>query len=354
MTGEIWTIFEICPSHLPRRDLALVATGRGLSLLGDEVAVLGSSCGQRPRRGPAWPSRAGRRRRCRLVLAALMAGLLADRVPTRRLVAGISVLQSLVVLAPRRRGRVGVAAARGARGAGAQRGAGANPPGRRSCRPSRRATTFLAPVGAPDVTAAAMLPAPAVGGLLVGGLGITAARSSSTPSVPRLALVALALRVERRPQARHEKGAAWPAYASSGHAAAARDVRAARDHAARHRRGERRRGLPAHPAARRRPRRSTAPSGRCSPSVSWRRDRRTPSPGVRRSALPARRRARVDVDRARRSGCAHARRRRCCDLRGRPRQRLLNVLGQSIVVRRTPEPVLGRVFAALSALVGAG
>jgi MFS family permease len=33
---------------------------------------------------------------------------------------------------------------------------------------------------------------------------------------------------------------------------------------------------------------------------------------------------------------------------------LLNVLVQSIVVRRTPEPVLGRVFAALSALVGAG
>ena len=33
---------------------------------------------------------------------------------------------------------------------------------------------------------------------------------------------------------------------------------------------------------------------------------------------------------------------------------LLNVLVQSIVVRRTPEAVLGRVFAALSALVGAG
>ncbi|MFN8168652.1 MAG: MFS transporter [Candidatus Nanopelagicales bacterium] len=200
-------------TYAQRRDLALVATGRGLSLLGDEVAVLGlvlwaSVRGEGPLAVTALVVAAALPQ----LVAAPLAGLLADRVPTRRLVAGVSVLQALVVLAL-------VAAVASASLPLVVLGVLALNVGQACANPAWQA---LVPTIAPGddlpralsalqtVTAAAMLAGPAVGGLLVGGLGITAALVVDAVSFLALALVALALRVERRPQRdAHEKGAAW-------------------------------------------------------------------------------------------------------------------------------------------------
>jgi MFS family permease len=196
-----------------RRDLALVATGRGLSLLGDEVAVLGLVLWASARGEGALAVTA-------LVLAAAvpqlvaapLAGLLADRIPTRRLVATVSVLQSAVVLA-----------LVGAVGTGSLplvvAGVLALNVGQAVANPAWQA---LVPTIAPGddlpralsllqtVTAAAMLVGPAVGGLLVGTVGITAALVVDSVSFLALALVAVALRTERRPAPQeHEKGAAF-------------------------------------------------------------------------------------------------------------------------------------------------
>jgi MFS family permease len=196
-----------------RRDLALVATGRGLSLLGDEVAVLGlvlwaSVRGEGPLAVTALVVAAALPQ----LVAAPLAGLLADRLPTRRLVATVSVLQSAVVL-----------------GLVAAVGTGSLPlvvvgvlalnVGQSVANPAWQA---LVPTIAPGddlpralsllqtVTAGAMLLGPAVGGLLVGSIGITAALAVDAVSFLLLAGVALALRTERRPErGEREKGAAW-------------------------------------------------------------------------------------------------------------------------------------------------
>jgi MFS family permease len=196
-----------------RRDLALVATGRGLSLLGDEVAVLGlvlwaSVRGEGPLAVTALVVAAALPQ----LVAAPLAGLLADRVPTRRLVASVSVLQSLVVLAL-------VAAVGSGSLPFVVLGVLALNVGQAVANPAWQA---LVPTIAPGddlpralsvlqtVTAAAMLAGPAVGGLLVGGLGISVALVVDAVSFLVLAVVALALRTERRPQPQeHEKGAAW-------------------------------------------------------------------------------------------------------------------------------------------------
>jgi MFS family permease len=197
----------------PRRDLGLVATGRGVSLIGDEIAVLGlilwaSARGEGPWAVTALVTAAA----VPQLLAAPLAGLLADRVPTRRLVATVSALQAVVVL-----GLVGAVAT----GSLALVVAGvlALNVGQAVANPAWQA---LVPTIAPGddlpralsllqtVSAAAMLLGPAAGGLLVGGVGITAALAIDAVSFVALAGVALALRTERRPgRGNREPGAAW-------------------------------------------------------------------------------------------------------------------------------------------------
>ena len=197
----------------PRRDLVLVASGRGISLLGDEVAVLGLVL---------WASARGEGALAVTALmlaaavpqlvAAPLAGLLADRVPTRRLVATVSLLQSVVMLAL-------VAAV----GTGSLplvvAGVLALNVGQAVANPAWQA---LVPTIAPGdalpralsllqtVSAAAMLVGPALGGLLVGTLGISAALAVDAVTFLALALVGLALRTERRPEREvQEHGAAY-------------------------------------------------------------------------------------------------------------------------------------------------
>jgi MFS family permease len=195
------------------RDLALVAVGRGVSLLGDEVAVLGlvlwaSARGEGPLAVTALVVAAALPQ----LLMAPLAGLLADRVPTRRLVATVSLLQALIVL--------GLVAAVGVGSLPlVVAGVLALNAGQTVANPAWQA---LVPTLAPGdelpralsalqtVAAAAMLLGPAVGGLLVGALGISAALVVDATSFPVLALVALALRVERRPDVEPgERGATW-------------------------------------------------------------------------------------------------------------------------------------------------
>ncbi len=196
-----------------RRELGLVATGRGLSLLGDEVAVLGlvlwaSARGEGALAVTALVVAAALPQ----LLAAPLAGLLADRVPTRRLVATVSALQSVVVL--------GLAVAVGTGSLPlVVVGVLALNVGQAVANPAWQA---LVPTIAPGddlpralsllqtVTAAAMLLGPAVGGLLVGGVGITVALVVDAVSFLLLAGLALALRTERRPEpGPRQKGAAW-------------------------------------------------------------------------------------------------------------------------------------------------
>jgi MFS family permease len=345
-----------------RRDLSLVATGRGLSLLGDEVAVLGlvlwaSVRGEGPLAVTALVVAAALPQ----LVAAPLAGLLADRVPTRRLVASVSVLQSLVVLAL-------VAAV----------GSGSLPLvvlgvlalniGQAVANPAWQA---LVPTIAPGddlpralsvlqtVTAAAMLAGPAVGGLLVGGLGIGVALAVDAVSFLALALVALALRTERRPAPEeHEKGAA----------AALAGVRLVA-------------GSPLLRAMFVLLATTLLAVGAVNVAEVFLLTQElgaTPqvygaigalfAVGLMGGALAGRRRLGVRASARLLVGVLAWMSTALVVLGLAPSlvvagaatfavglgNGLLNVLVQSIVVRRTPEPVLGRVFAALSALVGAG
>lgn len=343
-----------------RRDLSLVATGRGLSLLGDEVAVLGLVL---------WASVRGEGALAvtSLVVAAALpqlvaaplAGLLADRVPTRRLVATVSVLQALTVVAL-------VAAV----------GSGSLPlvvlgvlalnVGQAVANPAWQA---LVPTIAPGddlpralsvlqtVTAAAMLLGPAVGGLLVGGLGITAALVVDAVSFLALALVALALRVERRPvHDGHEKGAAW---AGVRLVAASPILRAMFVLLAT--------TLLAIGAVNVAEVFLLTQQLGASPQV-YGAIGALFAVGLMGGAIAGRRRLGVRASARLLVGVLAWMSTALAVLGLAPSlvvagaatfavglgNGLLNVLVQSIVVRRTPEPVLGRVFAALSALVGAG
>ena len=186
-----------------RRDLALVAAGRGLSLLGDEVAVIALAL---------WASHQGRgtlavaalvmAATLPQLLAAPVAGLLVDRLPARRLIATVSLLQAVVCL--------GLVPAIGAGDLGAvlvlvvllnvgQTVAG---PAWQALVPAivgpdrlTRALSFVQ-----GTTAAAMLLGPAVGGLLVGAVGTASALVVDAVSFLVLAVVAVALRHDRRPE----------------------------------------------------------------------------------------------------------------------------------------------------------
>ena len=186
-----------------RRDLALVAGGRATSMLGDEVAVIALAL---------WASHQGRGTLAVAalvmagtlpqLLAAPFAGLLVDRLSARRLIATVSSLQALVCLAmvP----AIGdddlaaVLALVVALGVGQTI---ANP-----------AWQALVPaIVAPDqvtralgtvqaATAGAMLLGPAVGGLLVGSVGTASALVVDAVSFAVLVVVALALRGDRQPE----------------------------------------------------------------------------------------------------------------------------------------------------------
>jgi MFS family permease len=342
------------------RDLTLVATGRGVSLLGDEVAVLGLMLWAAVRgEGPLLVASLLVAAALPQLVAAPLAGLLADRVPTRRLVAVVSLLQSVVVL-----GLIAAVAS------------GSLPLvvlgvlvlnlGQAVANPAWQA---LVPAIAPGdalpralstlqtVSAAAMLLGPAVGGLLVGSVGIGAALAVDAVSFLALVVVASALKAERRPaREEHEKGAAWAGVRLVSRSPLLRAmflllaatviaigaVNVAEIFLLTQKLGAGAQvygaigalfalGLMVGAVAARRPLGVRGSARLLVLVLAWMSAALiglglSPTLAVAAVATFA-----VGVGNG-----------------------LLNVLVQSIVVRRTPEPVLGRVFAALSALVGAG
>ena len=191
-----------------RRDLTLVAGGRATSMLGDEVAVIALAL---------WASHQGRGTLAvaALVMAATLpqllaapfAGLLVDRLPARRLIATVSSLQALVCLA--------VVPAIGADDLGAVLAlVVALNVGQTIANPAWQA--LVPAIVAPEqisralgtvqaATAGALLLGPAVGGLLVGAVGTASALVVDAVSFAVLAVVALALRGDRRPAGTGER-----------------------------------------------------------------------------------------------------------------------------------------------------
>ena len=191
-----------------RRDLTLVAAGRATSMLGDEVAVIALAL---------WASHQGRGTLAvaALVMAATLpqllaapfAGLLVDRLPARRLIATVSSLQALVCLA--------VVPAIGADDLGAVLAlVVALNVGQTIANPAWQA--LVPAIVAPEqisralgtvqaATAGALLLGPALGGLLVGAVGTASALVVDAMSFAVLAVVALALRGDRRPAGTGER-----------------------------------------------------------------------------------------------------------------------------------------------------
>jgi MFS family permease len=186
-----------------RRDLGLVAAGRGISMLGDEVAVIALAL---------WASHQGRgtlavaalfmAATLPQLLAAPWAGLLVDRLPARRLIATVSALQSVVCLA-----LVPAIAADSLVAAIVlvlllNLGQTVASPAWQALVPSivapEQVTRALSLVQ--GTTAGAMLVGPAVGGLLVGSVGTVSALAVDAVSFLVLAVVAVALRHDRRPE----------------------------------------------------------------------------------------------------------------------------------------------------------
>ena len=186
-----------------RRDLALVAGGRATSMLGDEGAVIALAL---------WASHQGRGTLAVAalvmagtlpqLLAAPFAGLLVDRLSARRLIATVSSLQALVCLA--------MIPAIGADDLAAVLAlVVALGVGQTIANPAWQA--LVPAIVAPDqltralgtvqaATAGAMLRGPAVGGLLVGSVGTASALVVDAVSFAVLVVVALALRSDRRPE----------------------------------------------------------------------------------------------------------------------------------------------------------
>ena len=181
----------------------MVAAGRGISVVGDEVAVIALAL---------WASHegAGAMVVAALVMAAALpqllaapvAGLLVDRLPARRLIASVSALQALVCLAlvP------AVAAAHIpvvlALVVTLNLGQTVATPAWQALVPAIVAPEQLtrALAALQSTTAAAALVGPAVGGLLVGATGTSAALVVDAVSFAVLAVAALLLRHDRRPE----------------------------------------------------------------------------------------------------------------------------------------------------------
>jgi MFS family permease len=195
------------------RDLGLVAGGRAISFLGDEVAVIALLL---------WASDAGHGASAvaALVMAAALpqlllaplAGLVVDRFPARRLIAGVTLAQAVVclVLVPAvASGRVLVVVALVAVLNVGQAIAGpawqALVP---ALVPAERLSSALATVQTAVATAALL--GPALGGLLVGTAGTSWALVVDAVTFVLVAGAALLVRGDRRPEGStgREKGAA--------------------------------------------------------------------------------------------------------------------------------------------------
>ncbi len=185
-----------------RADLAVVAIGRGLSVLGDEVALIALL---------VWASLSGHGAVAvaALVMAAALpqlvaapvAGLLVDRTPARRLIATVSLLQAVGCVALVPAVASGSVAAVVGLVALLNLGQAVAGPAWQALVPSLvaadRLTRALATVQ--TATATAALVGPAVGGLLVGLAGTSVALAVDAVSFALLAVAALAVRRDRRP-----------------------------------------------------------------------------------------------------------------------------------------------------------
>lgn len=201
-------------TYTVRRDLTVVATGRAASVVGDEIALITLLLWASTRgHGPLAVAALVMATALPQLVAAPVAGLLADRVPARRLVATVSLLQGLAcfaLVAAVATDVVGlVVACVVALNLGQ---AVANP-----------AWQALVPAIVPESglwkalallqtsTAAAALVGPVIGGVLVGTLGTSAALLVDAGSFAVLALAAVVLRADRRPEpgAGRGKGEVW-------------------------------------------------------------------------------------------------------------------------------------------------
>ena len=186
-----------------RRDLTLIAAGRGLSMLGDEVAVIALAL---------WASHRGHGTLAvaALVIASVLpqllaapwAGLIVDRHAARRLIATFSLLQAAVCVA-----LVPVIGADSLAGAVAlvmvlNLGQTVVSPAWQALVPVIVAPEQLnrALSVVQGSTAGAMLLGPAVGGLLVGAFDTSVALVVDAVTFVLLAAFALALRHDRRPE----------------------------------------------------------------------------------------------------------------------------------------------------------
>lgn len=187
-----------------RRDLVVVAAGRGISVVGDEVAVIALAL---------WASHegAGAMVVAALVMAAALpqllaapvAGLLVDRLPARRLIASVSALQAVVCLALVPAVAASHVPAVLALVVALNLGQTVTNPAWQALVPAivapEQLTRALAVLQ--GTTAAAALLGPAVGGLLVGATGTSAALVVDAVSFAALGVAALLLRHDRRPEA---------------------------------------------------------------------------------------------------------------------------------------------------------
>ena len=209
--------FTISPERW-RRDVGIVAAGRALSLLGDEVAVIALIL-----RASDAPN--GAAMVTALLLAAMtpalvlapLSGLLVDRLPTRALVAVTSLIQAALcaslVLVDQPMAVLalvfGLNAAQTVVGPAWQALVPRLAPGDRL--PSALSTMQAA-------AAVAGMLGPAIGGLLVGVAGVPAALAVDALSFLALTAAALLIRGDRRPDPAGEQGStSREAVAGFGH-----------------------------------------------------------------------------------------------------------------------------------------
>ncbi|MBI1378899.1 MAG: MFS transporter [Frankiales bacterium] len=186
-----------------RRDLAVVASGRAASLVGDEIALVTLLLWASARgHGPLVVASLVMAAALPQLLAAPVAGLLADRLSARRLVATVSALQAVVCA-----GLVAAVASDVtwlvvAAVLALNLGQAVVAPAWQALVPAMvgeeglgRALALLQ-----TTTAGAGLVGPVLGGLLVGAVGTTGALTVDAVSFLALAGAALMLRADRRPE----------------------------------------------------------------------------------------------------------------------------------------------------------
>lgn len=198
-----------------RRDLGVVAAGRGASVVGDEVVVVALALWASHRAsGPLVVAGLVMAASLPQLLAAPVAGLLVDRLPSRRLIATTSAVQALVCLALVPAVTAASVPAVLALVVVLNLGATVVTPAWQALVPAFVPEDALARALATlqGTTAVAALVGPALGGLLVGVAGTTAALAVDAASFVLLAVAALLLRHDRvpepaRPGTRGEVGA---------------------------------------------------------------------------------------------------------------------------------------------------